>query len=161
MRYSGSLRSVAWGAGIALAVAGLCVQLLVHRFDTWSQDPFLRPVYGAACAVLSCVLPRSRPVGDIAVLDLVARAHPSVAGALVVEAAVRNEAPSSQPFPQLELRLSNAAGEVVTTRRFAPAQYLGDRYPPGAPMPATTRVLAVVEIRRPPVEAVNVALVPY
>lgn len=161
MRGSGSRRGFAWGAGIALAVVGLCAQLLVHRFDTWNRDPFLRPVYGAACALLPCVLPTSRPVRDIAVRDLVVRSHPSAAGGLVVEAAVRNDASFSQPFPRLELRLSNVAGEVVAARRFAPAQYLGGRHPADAPMPAMTRALAVVEIRRPPVDAVNVALVPY
>ena len=157
----GDFRGLAWGGGIALAVAGLCVQVLVHQFDTWSRDPLLRPVYDAACAFLPCAPPVSRPVREIAVREIVVRAHPGVADAVVVEAALRNEAPSSRPFPRLELRLSDVTGEVVATRRVAPAQYLGGRYPPGAPMPAMTRVLAVVEIRRPPVEAVNVALVPY
>ena len=166
MRSPGDSRGLVWGAGVALAVAGLCVQVLVHRFDSWNRDPFLRPVYGAACALLPCASPTSRPardiaVRDIAVRDIAVRAHPRIVGGVVVEAAVRNEASFSQPFPRLELRLSNAAGEVVAARRFAPAQYLGGRYPPDAPMPAMTRVLAVVEIRRPPVEAVNVALAPY
>ena len=162
MRGLGHFRgSVAWGAGVALAVAGLCVQVLVHQFDNWSRDPVLRPVYRAACALLPCALPMSRPARDFVVRDIAVRAHPRVVGGVVVEAALRNEASFSQRFPGLELRLSNAAGEVVAARRFAPAQYLGGRYPPEASMPATTRVLAVVEIRRPPVEAVNVVLVPY
>ena len=162
MRSLGHFRgSVAWGAGVALAVAGLCVQVLVHQFDNWSRDPVLRPVYRAACALLPCASPMSRPARDFAVRDIAVRAHPRVVGGVVVEAALRNEASFSQRFPGIELRLSNAAGEVVAGRRFAPAQYLGGRYPPDAPMPAMTRVLAVVEIRRPPVEAVNVALVPY
>ena len=159
MRVPGDLRNLVWGAGVALAVAGLCVQVLVHRFDNWGRDPVLRPVYRAACALLPCVLPMSRPARDFVVRDIAVRAHPRVVGGVVVEAAVRNEASFSQPFPRLELRLWNAA--VVAARRFAPAQYLGGRYPPDAPMPAMTRVLAVVEIRRPSVEAVNVALVPY
>lgn len=161
MRIPRNFPGLAWGVGIGLAVAGLCVQVLVHQFDAWSRDPLPRPVYRAACALLPCTLPMTGPAREVAVLDVAVRAHPSVAGALVVEAAVRNESTSSQPFPQLELRLSNVAGEVVAARRFAPAQYLGGRYPPGAPLPAMTRVLAVVEVRRPPVEAVNVALVPY
>ena len=161
MRGPGDFRGLVWGAGIALAVAGLCVQILFHRFDTWSSDPFLRPVYRAACALLPCALPMSRPTRDFTVRDIAVRAHPRVVGGVVVEAALRNEASFSQRFPGLELRLSNAAGEVVAARRFAPAQYLGGRYPPEAPMPAMTRVLAEVEIRRPPFDAVNVALVPY
>ncbi len=161
MRSPGDLRGLVWGAGIALAVAALCVQVLAHKFDTWSRDPFLRPVYGAACALLPCALPISRPARHFVVRDVAVRTHPRIEGGVVVEAALRNEASFSQRFPRLELRLSNAAGEVVAARRFAPAQYLGGRYPPEASMPATTRVLAVVEIRRPPVEAVNVVLVPY
>ena len=149
-----------WGAGVAVGVACLLVQVFAWRFDRWTLEPNLRPVYEGACAVLRCELPVLRSVKDIAVEELSLRAHPNAAGALVVAALLRNEASFAQPFPALELRLSNLAGELVAARRFAPEEYLGAGHARGASVPAMTSVRVAVEIRSPPVEAVNAALVP-
>ncbi len=149
-----------WGAGAAVGVVFLLVQVFAWRFDRWTLEPNLRPVYAGACAVLRCELPVLRSVQDIAVGGLSLRAHPNAAGALVVAALLRNEASFAQPFPALELRLSNLAGEVVAARRFRPEEYLAAGHARGAAMPVMTSVRVAVEIRSPPVEAVNAALVP-
>ena len=147
---------------MALGIACLVVQVFAYRFDRWTGNPNLRVVYAVACAVLPCELPVLRSVGDISVLEVAVRPHSGTAAmeAFTIAAVLRNEASFAQPFPELELRLSNMAGELVAARRFRPEEYLGERHRPGASMPSGTPIPVAVDVHGIPVEAVNVKFVP-
>jgi len=62
-------------------------------------------------------------------LRLLARdvqAHPSVPGALLISATVRNDASFDQPWPVVSVTLSDVDGKRIAMRRLQPAEYLGD-----------------------------------
>ena len=149
-------RRAAWGA--LLAALGLAVQVFWLQFDAWTRHPNLRVVYTAACAILPCTVPAARSAHHVAVRGLTLRAHPHVAGGLMVEATLVNEASFAQPFPVLELRLWNLAGEAVAMRRCAPEEYLPSVPQPGVIMPTMTPVRVGLAFRSAPLEAVNVTL---
>ena len=151
-------RRAAWGTATLLATLGLAVQVFWLQFDTWSRTPNLRAAYTAACAVLPCTVPAQRAPQHISVRGLAVRAHPRVAGGLVVEATLVNEASFAQPFPVLELRLWNLAGEAVAMRRCEPEEYLPVSRGAGAVMPTMTPVRTALAFRSAPWEAVNVTL---
>jgi hypothetical protein len=51
-------------------------------------------------------------------------AHPNESGVLMISATMENTAKQVQPYPILEVKLSNAKSEVIALRRFTPEEYL-------------------------------------
>ena len=80
----------------------------------------------ASCAMLRCTLPLVPAPRQIHLLDSNVQTHPSVSGALMISAGVRNDARFAQPYPVVVLTLSNAHGERVAMRRLRPRDYLED-----------------------------------
>jgi len=54
-------------------------------------------------------------------------AHPIEKNVLLISASIENTAEFNQPFPTLEVRLTNSKAELVALRRFTPDEYL-DNY---------------------------------
>ncbi len=54
-------------------------------------------------------------------------AHPIEKNVLLISASIKNTADFDQPFPTLEVRLTNSKSELVALRRFSPDEYL-DNY---------------------------------
>jgi len=109
---------------LALLLAG---QLAWAKRDVLVADPTVGAWLRQACGSLGCELPLVR---DVRRLHLVARdvqAHPSVPGALMISATIRNDAPFAQPYPVVSLILSDADGHRVAMRRLRPVEYLDDR----------------------------------
>jgi predicted Zn finger-like uncharacterized protein len=104
----------------------LGAQVAWAKRDMLIADPTVGAWLRQACASLGCELPLVR---DVRRLHLVARdvqAHPSVPGALMISATIRNDAPFAQPYPVVSLILSDADGRRVAMRRLHPAEYLDD-----------------------------------
>jgi hypothetical protein len=53
-------------------------------------------------------------------------ADPKQAGALLVQLSFQNTAEWPQPWPQIEITLTDVAGEALAMRRFRPKDYLND-----------------------------------
>ena len=51
-------------------------------------------------------------------------AHPNESGVLLISATMENIAKFKQPYPVIELRLSDSQSEVIALRRFRPNEYL-------------------------------------
>jgi len=51
-------------------------------------------------------------------------AHPNESGVLLISATMENNAKHAQPYPILEVRLSNAQSDTIALRRFTPEEYL-------------------------------------
>ena len=140
---------------IILAALTLCIQVLWYQFDRWSVDPEVRPVYELVCGVLGCELPVMRDLDAMVAKNLVVRSHPEVAGALVVNAVIVNEADFAQPFPILELKFTALQGGLVAGRQFKPEEYLAGELL-GAQMVATNVPIHVeLAIEDPGEAAVN------
>ncbi|MGD9582364.1 MAG: zinc-ribbon and DUF3426 domain-containing protein [Lysobacterales bacterium] len=104
----------------------------------WLNDSAIRPWLDAACERLQCRLPARRDLGQIALVARDVRPHPSVAGALMISATLQNRAGFLQPYPSLEITLSDLNERRIAMRRLAPQDYLDDAaalargLPPGA-----------------------------
>lgn len=58
-------------------------------------------------------------------------AHPNEKGVLLISASMQNTAEHDQPYPILEVRLTNSQSQLVALRRFTPSEYL-DNYSKGS-----------------------------
>ncbi len=129
-----------WLAALLLVLL-LALQILwFERARLMQQAPALRPLLVTLCDHLDCRLP---PLRDTRAIDLVDRqlyTHPNVPGALMIQATMVNNAAFAQPYPVVELTLSDEQGHPVAMRRFRPEEYLSDPaearglMPPGTPV---------------------------
>jgi hypothetical protein len=134
-------------------------QSLWFQFDVWSRDLQFRPIYERICPYVGCRLPVLRALEAMHSRNLVVRSHPDVAGALLVDALLVNEAPYPQPFPLIELRFSSMAGQLVAGRRFKPAEYLAGEMRGATMIEPMTPVHISLEIEDPGADAVNYVMV--
>jgi predicted Zn finger-like uncharacterized protein len=105
---------------------GLLAQLGWALRDTLIADPTSGPLLRQACATLGCELPLVQEVGALRLLARDVQNHPSVAGALLISATVRNDAPFAQPWPVVVIKLSDGNGQTLAMRRLSPREYLND-----------------------------------
>lgn len=130
------------GGWLLRGLLGLLVLLLAGGLYTYRErdnlpnNPVVRPLLEKGCAVFQCTLP---PRVDLRALRAVGRtvvSHPTLPNALIIRFGIQNEATFEQPFPTVEIRLTDRAGRLVVTNRFPPAEYVkgweaGDRLEPG------------------------------
>ena len=112
-----------------LAVAALLFSLgllsLIAERDTLAADARWRPWLERTCETLPCTLAPWREPAAMQLMTRDVRPHPSVPGALLISASFRNQAQWAQPWPQLDLTLSDLNGQPIAQRQFQPDQYLG------------------------------------
>ena len=74
------------------------------------------------------------------------REHPNSRDALLVHATIVNAAKSPSPYPVIDLRLRDAAGNVLSARRFQPSEYLDQSIAIAEGMPSARPVYIVLEL---------------
>ena len=109
---------------LALLLAG---QLAWAERGVLIRDPTLGGWLRSSCATLGCQLPLIAAPAELRLLASNVQAHPSVPGALMISASVRNDAAFAQPYPVLTIILSDAQGQRLAMRRLRPREYLDDR----------------------------------
>ena len=135
------LRLVGFVAGLAL-IATLIGQFLVHGRTTLAGHPELAAISDRLCRHLHCPGPGGRVPSAIGVDSLQLERHAQ--GWLRVEMHVTNHLPRPQPWPLLEMVLSDRFGQTLSVGRWHPAEYLGlPHLTPGA-----VHMLEPGEIRR-------------
>lgn len=138
-----TLLALLLGAQVAWAKRGVLV-----------TDPTVGPWLRHACATLGCRLPLARDVGRLRLVARDVQAHPSVPGALMISATIRNDAPFAQPFPVVTLILSDADGHRVAMRRLHPSEYLDDREAIRAGLAPGASAALLIEVADPGTRAV-------
>lgn len=108
-------------AAAAIILVGLVLGLM---FPSWSQQPMLRGVYQAACAIVPCEVPPLRALNAIAVKPLPAERRSGPPPTLSVPVELLNQAPFPQPFPDLAVRIVSSDGRDLGGDRMAPKDYL-------------------------------------
>jgi len=101
------------------------------------------------------------PVRDLEQIHLVSReltSHPFVTGRLRLSATLVNRATQEQPYPDIEVALLDAAGEVVQKKRFTPADYLDPGRSPGAAMAPQAYLPLILDMEDPGEQAVGFEL---
>jgi predicted Zn finger-like uncharacterized protein len=105
--------------------------------------------------------PAREPFRDLDRIHLVTRelrSHPTRPGKLRLSATIVNRASLSQPWPELEVQLLDAAGVALATRRFEPAEYLAAGSDRGAGMTPQAYLPLVLELDDPGERAVSFEL---
>lgn len=148
------MHNLRWMAGCAILALLLAVQLLVANRAALAADPSWRPMLARTCAVLSCTLPQVKDISRLTLLSRDIRPHPSVPGALIISATIRNDATFTQPYPVVRIALSDLDGNTIAMRRFRPADYVSDPKTRAAGLPPGDTVAAVFEVADPGKNAV-------
>jgi predicted Zn finger-like uncharacterized protein len=110
----------------ALLLCGLLAQAAYAGRAWWMNEPRLRPWLDAACLRLDCRLPARLDLTQIALVSRDVRPHPSQSGALIISATMLNRANFTQPYPIVEITLSDLDEQRIAMRRVAPQDYLVD-----------------------------------
>ena len=136
--------------GLALLLcATLALQWLWWQRNQLALDPHWRAWYEPVCAVLGCELPPRRDVALIHSLRLVVRPQEGRQDRLLIDALIVNDAPFAQPFPVLELQLSQVNDRPLAARRFRPSEYLSGELAGATVMPPRTPVRITLVVVRP------------
>lgn len=127
-----------WITACLLLLLALGTQLAWAERDILISDDTIGPMLRQTCASLGCSLPLVQDTKQLSLLTRDVQAHPSVPGALLITASLRNDASFAQPYPVVSITLSDANGKRLAMRRLRPGEYLGDAgalqrgLPPGA-----------------------------
>jgi predicted Zn finger-like uncharacterized protein len=112
---------------VCLVLASLLgIQLAWAERDALIRNPVTGGWLRSICASVGCELPLVAAPQQLRLLDSNVQAHPSVSGALMISASVRNDAAFAQPYPVVTITLSNAQGQRMAMRRLQPREYLDD-----------------------------------
>jgi len=115
------LLRAAWITG-ALVVIGI-IAIRVAEFQGWPLPAFLDP-----SPTLPTAVERERTFRAPDQIHLVSRemrSHPSLPGKLSLAATIVNRADRKQGYPVIEVKLQDAGGHTLSTRRFEPSEYVG------------------------------------
>lgn len=143
-----------WRYVNVLLMFALLAQFAYASRAAWLDDARVRPWLDAACERLGCRLPPRRDVAQIALVARDVRPHPSEPGALVISATMLNRAAFSQPYPTLEITLSNLDEQRIAMRRLAPQDYLNDTRALARGLPAGATATIDLEVSDPGKQAV-------
>ncbi|MBV8156239.1 MAG: zinc-ribbon and DUF3426 domain-containing protein [Dyella sp.] len=115
-----------WVTACTLLLLALCAQVAWAKRDFLISDATVGPMLRDACSSLGCRLPLVQDTSKLSLLARDVQAHPSVPGALLITASLRNDADFAQPYPVVSVTLSDANGKRLAMRRLRPGEYLGD-----------------------------------
>lgn len=103
----------------------LLVQIALADRARLAADAGTRPWIAGLCNVLRCELPAWRDPAAFSMISRDVRPVAQQAGALQVQASIRNDAQWAQDWPVLRLSLSDADGRVIGSGVFDASDYLG------------------------------------
>jgi len=120
--------SVFWIIGSLLLVILLAAQAAYFYRDLLADYPELRPLVIDGCESLGCSIPPPFDAGRIELVEPTSIApHPRIANALRLRATMVNRAEKPQPYPLLEVTLTDNSGRILSRRTFEPREYLERR----------------------------------
>ncbi len=117
--------------------------------------PSSRPLLEAFCESVGCHYSGPRDTKQIKLLSRDVRLHPKEKNALLISAAMINNAYFAQPYPDIHIRLSDISGNVVAERIFNAKTYMGKLSNPFLLMKSKTPVHINFEVVDPGKDAIN------
>lgn len=117
-------RTVFWALGSLLFVTALLGQTTFFYATELSRYPQLNPWVRSACEWLKCEIRPRQNVDLIEILHTSVRPHPNHMNALRIQASLVNRASFTQPYPLMEVTLTNSNGAAIARRTFLPREYL-------------------------------------
>lgn len=147
-------RNWPWWIGSALLLLTLGAEIGWANQAVWLNDGRVRTWLDPLCSHLDCHLPLRRDAATLVLLSRDIRPHPSVPGALIISATLRNDARFAQPYPTVDITLSDLDDKRIAMRRFQPREYLSDTRAIGAGLAAGASTALVFEVADPGKNAV-------
>jgi predicted Zn finger-like uncharacterized protein len=151
-RHSG-LGTLSWSVAILVLIAVLVAQYIYYMRAELSQNAALHPWLERYCevvkAVAPCEVPPLRDLAKIEIQNGAMQLHPSIQDVLLVRLSLMNRAGFAQPYPDLQLTLSDLGGRHFAQRRFHPAEYLSPGSDIAQGMPSNVSVPVSLEIAAP------------
>ena len=118
------LSTVIWSAVTLGFLALLVVQVKTYVVPQYAQVSKYRPYLHAFCKMADCSLPLFRDAHRLTLMHTSIELHPNEPGAVRIKVKMINEAKHPQPFPDLQLTLTDKFGRVVGKRTYSPSVYL-------------------------------------
>ena len=109
---------------IFLAVVLLAQASYFFRVDIAARLPGLKPALTLYCAWLKCTIPLPKNADLISIESSDLEASPTQSSIVDLNVILRNRAPYTQAYPNLELTLTDITDQVLARRNFLPAEYL-------------------------------------
>lgn len=113
-----------WTAAVLLGLL-LATQMVLAQRNQLAADPGWQPWLTRLCARIGCTLAPWDAPSQVQLTARDVRPHPSVDGAMLITATLRNGSAFPVAWPVMELTLLDLAGKRVALRRFRPPEYLG------------------------------------
>jgi predicted Zn finger-like uncharacterized protein len=154
-RGSGPLAVAFWSFASLLMLALLAGQYAYYDRYELVKNPALRPWLEKMCVHLDCRLPPRRDPSAFELQERDVRYHPDYAGALLITGTFVNTAAFAQPYPDVEVLLKDVNGQVVASRRFAPAEYLKSTVTGAQLLSPNTEAQLLLEVSDPGNQAVS------
>jgi len=145
---------IGWALASLLMMTMLAGQIIFHNRETLSLDPRWRPWFQMICDTAGCVLPPQRDPGAIEMVDRNVQSHPKYQNALLITATLVNQAPFPQPYPLVELSMTDLDQKRIASRLFKPSEYADGGNVQGL-IPPGGSVRLKLEIADPGQEAVG------
>lgn len=138
-----------WALGNLLLVLALAGQFAYFYRDELSANATMRPYLARFCALAGCELvAHTQPLPPELVRTTIAP-HPRYANALRIRATFVNRTDRPQPFPLMEVSLTDSAGTLLARRTFAASDYLDGSASAREAMPPNVAFNALLEVTNP------------
>ena len=116
--------SIALIVAISMLVLILGLQIILSQRELLAKNLYWRPVIDKLCIVAQCKMSAWRQPDAFLPVQQAVAADPKQAGVLLVQLSFKNTSPWPQPWPQIELTLTDINDQPIGLRRFRPEQYL-------------------------------------
>lgn len=114
-----------WASGVLALVVAVVLQVRYLLVDELYAIAETRPFISMFCDMAGCSAPVRADPGAIRIAQTRVDLHPDVPGAIRINVNLINQASFAQPYPALQLTLSDTDGRIVGRRTYTPAEYLG------------------------------------
>ncbi len=122
-----------WYLGVMLWLVVLAAQAAYFYAPQLARDARLKPWLSLYCERLGCDTAPPPGALPIDLAETAIEPHPQYQNALRLHAVLVNRAGRAQPWPLMEVSLTDSEGQVVARRHFTAAQYLESPAAGGAP----------------------------
>lgn len=151
---------LAWTLGSIALLAAALTQLAIYHRDDLRRNPATAAAVENLYAAFGHPLPPRRDLAALVVTGAQVTSEPEAPGALVVTAVLTNKADFDQPFPLLQVGLTNRSGGTVGRGLFPAQDYLPARRKSGVEIGAGSSVPVHLRIADPGEEAVGFVITP-
>lgn len=119
-----TLRTISLSLSILMLVAALVLQYAYQHRIPLRENETLRPWLDTMCQLTDCPMPPKRDPDKIELVDNMMQSHPRYQNSLLVTATLINRADYAQPYPIVEITMTDLQQKVVAQRTFTPEEYL-------------------------------------